>query len=288
MTPKFDRSVSLICWAFNEEDSILEFLERATRLLSATVEDYEIVLIDDCSTDRTNAIAAEFQKRDPRLKLHRNERNLNVGISCRRAIQLARKEYLFWQTIDWCYDISDLRGHLELLKSYDIVQGVRRRPVEVKLHFLKPLVAAFRLFGVKHLTRRSDTVWKAIVSVINYAMIRVLFRVPISDYQNVTFYPTRWIQSVHYEATSSFMNPEGLIKSYWHGMSIREVPISFIPREKGTAKGATARTISRSVKDITKIWFQYVILGRRGQVQSGRVIRVVPADQPEESSAVQS
>ena len=49
---KFDRSVSLLSWAYNEEDSILEFLEKATHLMDSTVEDYEIVLIDDGSTDR--------------------------------------------------------------------------------------------------------------------------------------------------------------------------------------------------------------------------------------------
>ena len=62
---KFDRSVSLLCWAYNEEASIGAFLERATRLMEETVEDYEIVLIDDGSTDRTYEVASKFQERNP-------------------------------------------------------------------------------------------------------------------------------------------------------------------------------------------------------------------------------
>ena len=124
--PKFDRSVSLLCWGYNEEKSIGEYLERAIALMDATVEDYEIVLIDDGSTDRTYEIAKSFQDKHPQLKIFQNECNLNVGISSRRAIQRASKEFLFWQTIDWCYDISDLRQHLEYLKQYDIVQGVEK------------------------------------------------------------------------------------------------------------------------------------------------------------------
>ena len=143
------------------------YLERATLLMEETIEDYEIVLIDDGSTDRTYEVASKFQERNPRLKIFRNEKNLNVGISSRRAIQRASKEYLFWQTIDWCYDISNLREYLEYLKEYDIVQGVRRKPVEVRVRLLKPFVALVRLFGMKHLTRRSDTVSKALVSLIN-------------------------------------------------------------------------------------------------------------------------
>ena len=272
--PLFGRSVSLLCWAYNEEDSIVEYLQRATDLMEATVEDYEIVLIDDGSIDKTYAAAKAFQENHPRLKIFQNECNLNVGISSRRAIQRASKEFLFWQTIDWCYDISNLREDLEYLKKYDIVQGVRRQPVRVDVKLLKPVVALLRLFGMKHLTRRSDTVQKALVSVINYLMIRILFRVPVSDFQNVTFYPTKWIQSVNYEAKSSFANPEGLIKSYWNGMSIKEVPINFIPREKGSAKGTRIKAIINSVKDILRLWFKWVVFGGRGDIKKGKIYRI--------------
>ena len=275
---KLNRSVSLLCWAYNEEESIQEFLERATRLMDATVEDYEIVLIDDCSKDRTYKIAAVFQKKNPRLRIFRNERNLNVGISSQRAIQKASKEFLFWQTVDWCYDISNLRMFLEYLKTNDIIQGVRRKPVEVKVKLLKPFAAFLKLFGVKHLTKRSDTISKAIISIINYILIRTLFRIPLSDFQNVTFYPTKWIQSIRYEAKSSFANPEGLIKSYWGGMSIKEVPINFISRDKGKAKGTKTKAIKSSVSDIFKLWFKWIILGNRGHIIKGQIHRLNPME----------
>lgn len=270
---KFDRSVSLLCWAYNEVDSIREYLEKAAQLMGSAVEDYEIILIDDGSTDGTYEIAKIFQERNPRLKIFKNERNLNVGISSQRAIQKASKEYLFWQTIDWCYDIANLRSFLEYLKTYDIVQGVRRKPVDVRIKFLKPFALVLKLFGIKHLTKRSDTVPKAIVSVINYFFIRLLFRVPLSDFQNVTFYPTKWIQSIKFESKSSFANPEGLIKSYWNGMSIKEAPINFISRSKGKAKGTSLVSIMSSVKDIFRLWIKWVVLGRREFIREGKIYR---------------
>lgn len=273
---KFELSVSLLCWAYNEEDSILEYLERATQLMDSVVEDYEIILIEDGSTDRTYQIAKAFQEKNPRLKIFQNERNLNVGISSQRAIQRASKEFLFWQTIDWCYDISHLRQFLEYLKSYDIVQGVRRKPTDVKFKFIKPFVVILNLLGIKHLTRRSDTVPKAIVSVINYLLIRVLFRVPLSDFQNVTFYPTKHIKSINYESRSSFSNPEGLIKSYWKGMTIKEVPINFISRDKGEAKGTRFRAIKNSVSDIIRLWVKWIVLCGRGYVKKGHIHRLNP------------
>lgn len=249
---KFDRSVSLLCWAFNEQESIDDYLRRAAKLMDDTVIDYEIVLIDDGSTDRTFEIADAFRKINPRLKIYKNGANLNTGLSSRRAIQNATKEFLFWQTIDWSYDISNLRSFLEYLKIYDIVQGVR----------------------TGYLTKRSDTLSKAVVSVVNYIVIRTFFRIPVSDFQNVTFYPTAWIQSVEFEATSSFANPECLIKSYWKGKSIKEVPISFISRKKGVSKGTKLGPIMNSVKDIFRLWFRWIVLGKRGVINKGLVYSI--------------
>ena len=262
--PRFDRSVSWLCWAYNEEELIEEYLLRANDLLRNTVEDYEIVVIDDCSTDRTNAMVKGLQERIPQIMLIRNEQNLNVGLSSQKAIQSATKEFLLWQTIDWAYDITLLRVFLELLKSYDIVAGVRRAPVVVadNIRWLKPVLTLGRLFGINHITRRSDTVSKALVSLINYILIRVLFRVPLSDYQNVVFYPRRLIQSITYESKSSFGNPEGLIKAYWQGARIVEVPISFIPRQKGEAKGTKPKAIFSSVSDIFRLWWRWIVLGK--------------------------
>ena len=114
---KFRHSVSMVSWAYNEEELIEEFLYKAEKLLDSVAIDYEVVLIDDGSTDKTYELAVEFQKKNPRLKIFRNERNLNIGYSSSRGVKEATKEFLFWQTVDWSYDISDLRHNLEYLKK---------------------------------------------------------------------------------------------------------------------------------------------------------------------------
>jgi len=271
---KFERSVSLLCWAYNEEESILNFLEKATELMEKSVIDYEIVLIDDGSTDDTYKIALKFKENNPHLKIFQNEKNMNVGYSIPKAIEKASKNFLFWQTIDWSYDISNLREILEHLKTYDIVQGVRRKPVKVKLKFLKPFIALLKILGIKHLTRRSDTIPKAIISVINFILIRILFQVPASDFQNVTFYPTKWVQGIKSEGQSSFSNPEKLIKSYWCGKSIKEVLINFIPRKEGQAKGTRPKSVLSSVLDIFNLWFKWIVLRKRTYIKKGIIYKL--------------
>lgn len=276
--PKFKKGVSWLCWAYNEEALIEDYLVKANALMEEMVEDYEIIVVDDCSTDRTNELIRSLQKTMPRIRLLRNEVNRNVGYSSQRAIKAATKECLFWQTIDWSYDITLLRQFLELLNSHDVVLGVRRRPVESANKIWKPFMLLINIFGIKHVTRRSDTVRKAFVSIVNYLLIRLLFRVPLSDYQNVVFYRTSLIHSIDFESNSSFANPEALIKSYWKGARIIEVPISFIPRKAGEAKGTRFNAIKNSVYDIFKLWFRWIILGHADRPGNGAVTRLNPAD----------
>ena len=273
MKEKFDRSISMLCWAYNEEENIQDFLQKAERLLESVVDDYEIILINDGSTDKTYELAQNYQQKNKKLIIFSNKQNRNVGFCCKKAIAEANKEFLFWQTCDWSYDITGLRQYLELLNKYDIVQGVRRKPVETKNKLLQPLKMLFQLFGVKHLTRRSDTILKAFISLANYFLIRILFRVPLGDFQNVTIYPTKWVQSIKYEANSSFVNPEGLIKSYWCGKSIVEVPISFIARKKGRSTGTKPKMLINAVKNIFAFYIKWVLLGERGKVTIGKIIK---------------
>lgn len=276
--PKFDRGVSLLGWAYNEEQLIEDYLLRAWKLLQRSVEDYEIIIIDDCSTDGTVGIIKSLMNDIPQIRLIRNAVNMNVGYSSVRAIKSATKEYLFWQTVDWSYDISNLRIFLELLKDYDVVAGVRREPVKEADKAVKPILGLLKLFRIKHITKRSDTIRKAIISVFNYILIRCLFNVPLSDYQNVVFYPTELVQAIDFESNSSFGNPEGLIKSYWNGASIVEVPISFLPRRVGTSKGTRLRAIRSSMRDILGLWFKWVVLGRREVSRKGFVRRLRPEE----------
>lgn len=272
---KFDRSISLISWAYNEEENILKFLQRATNLLEEVTLDYEILLIDDGSTDNTFALAERFRlEKNPRLRIHRNLKNMNVGYCHRKAISLAQKEYLLWQMVDWSYNITHLREHLEHLREYDIVQGVRRGSEADFPAWIRPFIGLVKIFGITHVSNRSDSVPKALVSLANYLVIRTLFRIPLSDYQNVTIYQTQWIQALKYESDSSFINPEGLIKAHWAGLSIKEVPIGFLAREKGDAKGVTITTMKRAVRDISKLWIRWYVLSRRPRNLHGKIQRL--------------
>ena len=262
-TQKFNRSVSLLAWGLNEELLLKDFLDKAFDMLEAAVTDYEVVFVNDGSTDRTGEILAAYQAGEPRLKVINNPENVNVGISCRRAVQAASKEYLFWQTVDWSYDLTELRIYLELLNDFDVVQGIRPVP-ERLLSYIPVLRSIYRV------QRRSDSITKAVISLSNYYVLRILFGVHFHDFQNVTFYPTRMAQSLQLAATTPFVNPELLIKAYYGGASIIEVPINFIPRTQGEAKGTRLPILVRTVLDILRNWLAWGWRLRLGQQRRSR------------------
>ena len=255
-TPRVPFSLSMLGWALDEEESVGAYIDRAGLFLAALSDDYELILVDDGSTDRTWEIATEYRKTRPWLKPYRNDRNRGSGYNTKRAISLATKDYVFWQTVDWSYDIRHLAQALGDLRSVDVLQGVRVDTTSAR--------------GM--VDHRSDTPYKGLVSVVNYWLIRTLFRLPLSDYQNVTVYPRALIQSVTLETESAFTNPECLMKAWWRGATFKEVPVPFVKRRTGRGKGTRPAAVAAAVRDILYWWTQWVVLGRRQDRAHGRIV----------------
>jgi glycosyltransferase involved in cell wall biosynthesis len=247
---KFDRSVSLLAWGYNEELLLESFLKRAVDLLGRTVEDWEIIFVNDGSTDRTGIIADDYARREPRLRILHNERNVDVGLSARRAMASSTKDYILWQTIDWSYDIGRLRVYLELTKYFDVVLGVRPYPI----HLLSYIPLIRSLFRIR---TRSDNFVRAIISLGNYYMLRILYGPGFHDFQNVQIYPRALIHGFALKGSSSFLAPEMLFRCYQAGATFMEVPIPFLRRTAGTAKGANPKAILNSLRDILRNWFEW-------------------------------
>ncbi len=248
----------MLGWALNEERGIERYLDRAHAFLSSLTENFEVILIDDGSTDQTWDVMQRCQRTRSWLRIEQNGRIRGSGYNAKRAIALATKDYVFWQTVDWSYDISVLADQLSELRRFDILQGVRRNA----LHWRD--VAS----------TRSDNPYKGLVSYVNYRLIRMLFRLPISDYQNVTLYPRALIQSVRLESESSFTNAECLLKTWWAGASFKEIPVPFIKRDLGHGKGTRPKAIVRAIADIVRWWLIWIVAGRRELRGRGTVVPI--------------
>ena len=83
--------VSVIMPAYNAGAFLEEAIES---VIAQTVTDWELFVLDDCSTDNTRQLAAEFADRDPRIHLVANEENMGVARTRNRGLGLCRGQYV--------------------------------------------------------------------------------------------------------------------------------------------------------------------------------------------------
>ena len=242
-------SFSLWSWGLNEEQLVTEFIEKSIEHLSRVTDDFEIILVDDGSTDRTWEIMQECAKKYPCLKIVKHEKNLKPGGSMRTCQKYTTKEVVFWNTVDMFFDTSNLPNYVKFLDKHDVVQGVR-------------------------IDRHSNTYknfYRRMNSVLNYYLIRVLFNVPLHDFQNVTFLRWEFLKNITFDSSSAFTNPECVIKAYYSGLKIKEVYMKHMDRKSGRAKGGNLMFVLMSFRDVWKCFFLWRIL-RKIKIKKGTVV----------------
>jgi glycosyltransferase involved in cell wall biosynthesis len=130
-----ERSISVIVTALNEEGNLAPTVDAVVRAAAPRFPRYEVIVIDDGSSDRTAEIAQSLAAANPRIRLHRNPRNLGLGRSYRIGIDLASNTYTSWvagnnmvprEALERIYDRV---GERDMVISYIVrdVRGLRRR-----------------------------------------------------------------------------------------------------------------------------------------------------------------
>lgn len=107
--------VSVLMTAYNREKYIAEAIES---VLASTYTNFELIIVDDCSTDNTLAIAKSYEKKDSRIKVYRNEKNLKDYPNRNKAAGYAKGKYLkFLDSDDTIYP-TGLAYSVEQMEKY--------------------------------------------------------------------------------------------------------------------------------------------------------------------------
>lgn len=112
--------------AYNEEGNILEIINKILKILPSVTYDFEIIAVDDGSTDKTANILEKLKASDARLKVVRHPRNLGYGASLRSGFKKVEKELIFYMDADQQFDIADITRLTAYIEDYDIVIGFRK------------------------------------------------------------------------------------------------------------------------------------------------------------------
>jgi len=230
-------SLSMAVPAYNEEVLVEGFLRKSAADLAAVANDWEIVLVDDGSTDRTLEIAERVAREIPQVKVIPLARNLGTGASVIPAFLNATKQIVFNNTVDAFFDTSELPRLVSHLEEADVVSGYRT-------------------------DLKANNPYQKLLTFGNYFLIRLLFNMPLKAYQTLQFHRREFFHEIEIESRSSFLSPELLYKAKRLGKRVLEVPITFHPRKAGVAKGGKLKHVFRSVTEILRFFFRWRVLGR--------------------------
>ena len=214
--------------AYDEEEHVEAVVRDALALLPRYADRFEVVVVDDGSTDLTGEIADRLAREDPRVRVVHHRPNRGYGGAIRSGLATAREPYVFYTDGDRQFALEDLERLAPHLGRADVVAGYRER--------------------------RADPPRRRVIAWVYNRLIRLLFGAPFRDvdcafklFRRDVFdrVPLSQVRS-----NGAFFSPELLLVLRAAGIRIAQVGVRHFPRAAGEEKGATARVILRAVRDL--------------------------------------
>jgi len=237
--------------AHNEAENIAALVEEAVDGLAALAERFEVVAVDDGSTDGTGAIADRLAAEHPgvvRVVHHRT--NLGYGTAVRSGLAAARYPLVCFTDGDRQFRIADLGSLTARLET----QRPDTPPPDV--------VAGYRI-------ERADPAVRLAYARVYRACLRAFFGLRVRDPDCACkLFRREILEGVCVESGGAFLSAELLIKISARGGVIVEQGVPHYPRTAGQASGADPRVVWRAVKDFwalrLRLWANRGAALRRG------------------------
>lgn len=219
------RSISAVFPAHNEEGSIEHVVSKASECLDSLSLDWEIIVVDDGSRDRTGPILDRLARRDARVSVVRHPTNLGYGAALRSGILSARKEWVFLCDSDLQLHPYELQAMLVWTGACDAIVGYRAERQDPWFRRLN--AAAWRLLlGWTLGLRLRD------VDCSLKLLKRSLF------------------EHIQLDSTGSMVSAEILLQALRLGFVIKEIPVTHYPRTSGKPTGANPKVIMRALREL--------------------------------------
>ncbi|MBI2549671.1 glycosyltransferase family 2 protein [Candidatus Woesearchaeota archaeon] len=204
-------SITLIVPAYNEERNLGNSITTINDTVKRFVADYELIVIDDGSRDSSGAIAEDFAKRNPRIRVVHFKTNRGPGAVYREAIRLATKEYIMLLTGDNGIPAESIARMLGRIGDADILNSYTMNPE------VRPIV-------------------RRLVSTLYTTMLNLLFGLNVKYYNGLALYKLSLARQVKITTSSFAFHAEVLLQLLKSKQkhSYLEVPV-LIQEEEGSA-----------------------------------------------------
>lgn len=224
-----DISLSAVLPAHNEEENIETTVNQCVSYLEQNVGTYEVIVVNDGSSDNTRGIVDKITSTNPSVILVNHEVNRGYGGALLSGFDKASLDYIFFMDSDGQFDINDLERMLPEVNENDVLIGYRED--------------------------RADSVLRSLNAWLYAMYIYIVFGLKVKD-MDCAFkvFPTKSYHSVRpIISGGALFTAEFLIKLKRLGFKLREFPIRHFPRRFGTQSGANLKVILRMFKESWKL-----------------------------------
>jgi glycosyltransferase involved in cell wall biosynthesis len=236
--------------AHNEEANLEALVDEALGALPALADKFEIIAVDDGSTDRTPAIADELAARHPGVvRAVHHSINLGYGVALRSGFSAARYDLVVFIDGDRQFKVANVGRLIERIVAADAPD----------------VVVGYRL-------KRADPPIRRWYARIYRLSNRIFFGVRVRDIDCACkLFKREALIPIRVASGGAFFTAELLIKLRFAGRSVAEVGIPHYPRTAGSPTGAKPRVVFRAVRDFwslrLRLWFR-----RSGAMQRGESV----------------
>jgi len=221
-------SITVFFPCYNEAANISELVNKTLAILNKLTSDFEIVIVDDGSTDGTGKVIDTLAADIDSVKAVHHEKNLGYGAALQSGFKAATKELVFYTDGDGQFDVGEMPALLGLMRQYDIVSCYRLNRQEGLIRKLNGWAwtkLVCRMFGMK--IKDIDCGFK-------------LFKRSIFD-------------NIEIRSTGALIDAEILARAARKGYTVTQAGVHHYPRKTGEQSGANLSVIFRAFKELLKL-----------------------------------
>ncbi len=218
---------------WDEEENIAQVVKRAIKVAEKAAIKWEIIMVDDGSTDDTLKIAQKLAANDKRLRVVLLHPNRGYGAALRAGFEKARYGYVVFTDGDGQFNFSEVDKFIEKIKNSDIVIGFRKKRND-------------RNLGKRLLLMNLLKIWDLLLFRFYFRDIDCGFKM---------FRKSALEKLTPLRSEGAMITSEILAKAKKKGLKIEEVGVMHYPRLKGHQSGANFPVIIRAVLESWVLWY---------------------------------
>lgn len=220
---------SLCMPCFNEAEVLTEVLQGAVAVLPEFVSEFEIIVVDDGSTDATAEVVEEFSENNDCVRLVRHTINRGYGAAVSSGLRAAQGELICFTDGDGQFNLLDLPHLLVEAQASDVVIGYRHQRADN---------------GIRRFNAQS---WKW--------LIRALVGLRVRDLDCAFKLFPRWVvEQLQLTADGACISAEIMAQCYRGGVTVSEVPVNHFPRAAGKATGGNLKVVAKAFRELPIVW----------------------------------